>query len=134
MIEKKDYILPSGVLSSGLLPVFDARGFSGSNANLSSDRASLAWVRDQSQMKIGLGPVLLQSFGRPYLRAANSPHAPSFGTRRFPLPLSTCWTSCGAWESLLCRRVGPPIRVSPSESSAERSANRTFSQTFHWLR
>ena len=58
MIEKKDYILPSGVLSSGLLPVFDARGFSGSNANLSSDRASLAWVRDQSQMKIGLGPVL----------------------------------------------------------------------------
>ena len=58
VIEKKDYILPSGVLSSGLLPVFDARGFSGSNANLSSDRASLAWVRDQSQMKIGLGPVL----------------------------------------------------------------------------
>ena len=44
VIEKKDYILPSGVLSSGLLPVFDARGFSGSNANLSSDRASLAWV------------------------------------------------------------------------------------------
>ena len=59
MIAKnKAYALPTGELSSGPRTLFDARGFSGSNANLLSDRTSLAWVADQSQMAIGLGPVL----------------------------------------------------------------------------
>ena len=54
----KAYVLPSGVLSSGPRSSFDARSFSGSNVNLLADRTALAWVADQSQMSIGLGPVM----------------------------------------------------------------------------